>query len=143
LHWPAAAVVEDWDTYEDGIWTVSPLGFNPTGVNTETKASVAYQSTSSAGFPGWFISGNYPASRYWDIAAGDVIPPAVAVWDATDGNWLGWSTPTTPPSTTNVTTQYNVDGAGGSYFAGKSGNVVVIVYLTQVPTNFAGWSNYA
>lgn len=143
LHWPAATAAEDWDTYEDGIWTVSSLGSSPDGVNTETKASVAYQSTGGAGFRGWYNSGNYPASRYWNTSGGDVIPPAVAVWNATDSVWLGWSTPTTPSSSVNASVFHNVAGSGGAYLAGSNTDEIVVIYLTQTPTDFSNWSDYA
>jgi hypothetical protein len=132
---------ENWDTNEDGIFKVSSASNTPNG--EFVQATTAYGSTSGATFQGWFRDNNMPTSRYWDGTA-DTVPPAIAVWNATDSVWLGWSTPTAPGVTTAETVRWDVEGAGGTgYWSFASeGKTLYVVYLTQAPTDFASWGDY-
>lgn len=131
----------EWETLEDGVWGVPSATNTPTG--EIILASTAYNSTSSSTFQGWYRAANNPASRYWDTSAGDVPPPYVAIWNVTDGAWMGWSEPTSIPTSTNATVEWNTGGPNADYWTfGNEGDHLVIVYLTGEPQEFSSWVDY-
>jgi hypothetical protein len=131
---------DDWDTYADGIWG-TPSATNDPADSQELTASVNYLSTASGSFQGWYRDLFDPASRYWDTLGGDTPPPYIAVWNETTQTWHGWSGHGTLSPSANETIRWDAAGANLWTF-GHEGDVLVIVYLSQAPTNFAGWRNY-
>ena len=134
------AVPEDWDTNADGIWG-TPSATNDPADSQELTASVNYLTTASGGFNGWYRDLFDPASRYWDTLGGDTPPPYIAVWNETTGVWHGWSGHGTLSPSGNETIRWDAAEADLWTF-GHEGDVLVIVYLSQEPTNFANWRDY-
>jgi hypothetical protein len=134
------AVPEDWDTNADGIWG-TPSATNDPADSQELTASVNYLTTASGGFNGWYRDLFDPASRYWNTLGGDTPPPYIAVWNETTGVWHGWSGHGTLSPSGNETIRWDAAGADLWTFA-HEGDVLVIVYLSQEPTNFANWRDY-
>jgi len=139
---PAAGGV-DWDTYEGGIWKVSSLQLGSSGsVFTGSLVSASsYPTSDSRGIEGWASSNSRPVSRYWNSGE---PPPYVAVWNDTDGQWLGVAGFTNIGSRRAFYGSPAIATATGAVedLDDSAGDTIYIIYLSQDPGDFSGWRDY-
>jgi len=133
----------DWDTYEGGIWKVDSLELGSSGtVFTGTLVSASsYPTTDARGLQGWASSNNRPISRYWNTGE---YPPYVAVWNDTDGRWLGVAGFNNLGSNRAYYSNPSISTADGAVenLNASAGETIYFVYLSQDPGDFSGWRDY-
>lgn len=133
----------DWDTYEGGVWKVPSLQLGSSGsvfTGTLVKTST-YPTTHLSGIEGWASSNNRPVSRFWN--AGEP-PPYVAVWNDTDGRWLGVAGFTNIGSNRAFydTPDISVSDGAVEDLNASENETIYIIYLSQDPGDISGWRNY-